>query len=67
MPHNPSPKPSEGAKPDKPPAAAVGSQPVCPNCGRGPAVVFPALNVGQPAGKPRLVCLLCCPKRTGHA
>jgi hypothetical protein len=58
------PKPSDDPKPGKPPAAAVGSQPACPNCGHGPAVVFPVLDDEFPAGKSKLVCLLCCPKRT---
>jgi hypothetical protein len=57
------PKPTDGREPDP----AVASQPVCPNCGHRPAVVFPALADGLAAGKPKLVCLLCCPKRTDHS
>lgn len=41
---------------------AVRLSPACPNCGRAPAVVFPALCVGKDAP---LVCLACCPTETG--
>jgi hypothetical protein len=61
------PKPSDNPKPGQPPDAAVGFKPVCPNCGQRPAIVFPALADAKPLGKPKLVCLLCCPKRTDHS
>jgi hypothetical protein len=57
------PKPEPDPKPD--PNTPVGLKPTCPNCGKGPAVVFPVLAGGPTAGKPKLVCLLCCRKRTG--
>jgi hypothetical protein len=63
MSHDQTPKPGDRPNPDTP----VGLKPACPNCGRGPAVVFPALAGGQAAGKPKLVCLLCCPKRTADS
>jgi hypothetical protein len=57
------PKQTDSRDPDP----AVASQPVCPNCGHRPAVVFPVLTDGKKDGAHKLVCLLCCPKRTDHS
>jgi hypothetical protein len=35
---------------------------MCPNCGRGPAVVFPSPRDPESDRQPKLVCLSCCPK-----
>jgi hypothetical protein len=59
------PKPEPDPKPD--PNTPLGLKPTCPNCGHGPAVIFPVLNDGHPAERPKLVCLLCCPKRSDHS
>ena len=66
MPHvrGPRPMPHDPLDPDQPtdPAPAVRLSPTCPNCGRTPAVVFPALCAGENGKDAPLVCLACCPK-----
>lgn len=69
MPHArafPSTPPSR-AGPERPPAPApaIRASPVCPNCGRSPAVVFPDLRKGMATDEAPLVCLECCPKEQG--
>lgn len=58
MPHKPPQSPPSDGR-DQP---ALATQDVCPNCERGPAVVFPAPDDREPNGEPKLVCLLCCQK-----
>ena len=48
------------------PTPAIRPSPVCPSCGRSPAVVFPDLRAGTAAGEARMVCLECCPKAPGE-
>ena len=59
MPRDQLPKPTSDGAPGTP----LPTEPVCPNCGHGPAVVFfPILTDGKPDGARKLVCLRCCPK-----
>jgi hypothetical protein len=61
MPNAATPKSPNGEMHDRP---ALATQDVCPNCGRGPAVVFAAPSDCEPGedGQPKLVCFFCCPK-----
>lgn len=65
--HVPSGSPDR-SKPARPPdpAPAIRPSPVCPNCGRRPAVVFPNLRREKATNEPPLVCLECCPKARGE-
>jgi hypothetical protein len=58
MPRDPKPSATDPALP------TFEARPICPNCGQSPAIVFPLLAGGPDARNPKLVCLLCCPKRT---
>src|SRR5438270_8344050 len=60
MPDSPTPKPSTSGH-DRP---VFVTRTACPNCGRGPAIVFVAPRAHQADGAPKLVCFLCCPKPT---
>jgi hypothetical protein len=71
MPHA---HPSTSTRPDRAnsarptdPAPAIQSSPVCPTCGRSPAVVFPVLRIGTVTAEAPLVCLACCPKPPGES
>ena len=62
MPHTPTLGPTTDDKPESP---VFVTWQVCPTCGRGPAVVFPAPRDRDPDGRPKLFCFLCCPKPDG--
>jgi hypothetical protein len=59
MPHQPHPKPTGDGNAEQ---TMFAIWDVCPNCGCGPAIVFPSPRDREPDGQPKLVCILCGPK-----